>query len=78
MRTIWNIVNKLEIRRDSKRHVFFLLVSILSGALGAMIWIFIGKFFLTDIIWLLCFIGYPAVFVGGVCGVIYLYGHDFK
>lgn len=78
MRTLWELVNKLDVSVIGKNHVFIFCLAIVSGLIGAIVWFLLGKIFLPDISWFICFVGYPCVFIGYFGGVIYLYNHEFK
>lgn len=38
----------------------------------------VGRLFLPGIDWLICFMGYPAMFIGLLGGTLYLYNHEFE
>lgn len=78
MNAIWNKINNFEINRNNKNRLFVALLIILCGLAGAVVWLAIGKVFLPEIYWGLCFIGYPAAFGGLFGGILYLYNHEFE
>ena len=67
MGAIWNRINNFNINNSAKNKLFISLVSVLYGIAGGLIWLTVGKVFLPEIYWGLCFIGYPVV-LGGVFG----------
>ena len=71
MKQLWNVVNGLDVRKDAKARVFLWLLAV------AKLWLLIGRIFLPEIEWLICFMGYPAIFVGFFGGSLYLYNHEF-
>ena len=74
---IWNMINELNIKANSKSALFIFIMVVITGGLGGIAWLIAGRWFLADFWWLVCFIGYPAVFFGFLGGVIYLYNHEF-
>ena len=77
MRKIWSVVNNMKMRIRDKNKLFILILSIICGVCGALVWLTIGRVFLPEFTWLFCFAGYPVVFVGLLGGSIYLYNHEF-
>ena len=78
MKRLWNLVNKQNIKTNQKNFLFLLLCILGCAIAGAVMWLIVGRFYLPKLLWLLCFIGYPAVFGGYFGGMIYLYRHDFE
>lgn len=74
---LWNMINGLNIKAGSKSVLFIFIMVVITGGFGGITWLIAGKWFLPDLWWLVCFIGYPAVFLGFLAGVIYLYNHEF-
>ena len=77
MKTLWNMVNQIHIKNTWKYNLFLLLFIIINLVLGACVWLLLGRLILPGTDWLLCFMGYPAIFVGLFGGVIYLYRNQF-
>ena len=77
MKQLWNVINGLEARKDVKAKVFLWLLAVANILIGAGLWLLIGRIFLPGIEWLICFMGYPAMFIGLFGGLIYLYNHEF-
>lgn len=77
MKTLWNMVNQIDIKNTWKYNLFLLLFIIINLVLGACVWLLLGRLILPGTDWLLCFMGYPAIFVGLFGGVIYLYRNQF-
>ncbi len=77
MNLIWNKINSLDLSRDKKNKLFIVFMMMVSILIGAAVWFLTGRVFLKESEWLLCFIGYPAVFFGFFGGIIYLYSHEF-
>lgn len=77
MKTLWNMVNQIHIKNTWKYNLFLLLFIFINLVLGACVWLLLGRLILPGTDWLLCFMGYPAVFVGLFGGVIYLYRNQF-
>jgi hypothetical protein len=78
MKQLWNVVNGLDVRKDSKARVFLWLLAVANILIGAGLWLLIGRIFLPGTEWLICFMGYPAIFIGFFGGVIYLCNHEFS
>lgn len=77
MKRTWQKINSYMFKKDTKNRLFLLIQILWSGVLGAIAWGVIGRLFLPGMDWLLCFIGYPAIFVGFFGGILYLYNHEF-
>lgn len=77
MKTLWNMVNQIHIKNTWKNNLFLVLFILINMVLGACVWLLLGRLILPGTDWLLCFMGYPAVFVGLFGGVIYLYRNQF-
>ena len=77
MKTLWNMVNQIHIKNTWKYNLFLFLFIFINLVLGACVWLLLGRLILPGTDWLLCFMGYPAVFVGLFGGVIYLYRNQF-
>ena len=77
MNTLWNMVNQIHIKNTWKNNLFLVLFILINMVLGACAWLLLGRLILPGTDWLLCFMGYPAVFVGLFGGVIYLYRNQF-
>ena len=58
--------------------VFLWLLAVANILIGAGLWLLIGRIFLPGTEWLICFMGYPAIFIGFFGGVIYLCNHEFS
>ena len=72
---LWNMIDKRSWSLEAKQRIFLILSIIVSGLFGSMIWLLIGRWFLPDIGWGICFAGYPAVFTGFYRGILFLYRH---
>ena len=77
MKQLWNVINGLEARKDVKAKVFLWLLAVANILIGAGLWLLIGRIFLPKIERLICFMGYPAIFIGFFGGILYLYNHEF-
>lgn len=77
MGAIWNIINNFNIKGSAKSKLFIMLMIIICGIAGGIVWAVIGRAFLPEIYWGLCFAGYPAVLGGLFGGILYLYNHEF-
>lgn len=61
---------------QEKRQIFLILNTLLFGVIGFFVWYVIHFFFLNRIDWLICFIGYPAVCLGYMGGLLYFMRMD--
>ena len=77
MKTLWNMVNQIDVKNTWKNNLFLVLFILINMVLGACAWLLLGRLILPGTDWLLCVMGYPAVFVGLFGGVIYLYRNQF-
>ncbi len=77
MNILWKMIGGLNMSRRSKNRFFVLAVMLLSVLGGLALYFLIGRHFLPGTEWLLCFAGYPAVFIGFFGGNMYLYSHRF-
>ena len=77
MKTLWNMVNQIDVKNTWKNNLFLVLFILINMVLGACAWLLLGRLILPGTGWLLCFMGYPAIFVGLFGGVIYLYRNQF-
>lgn len=77
MKTLWNMVNQIDVKNTWKNNLFLVLFILINMVMGACAWLLLGRLILPGTDWLLCFMGYPAVFVGLFGGVIYLYRNQF-
>lgn len=77
MKKVWFFVNGFKLKKEIKSRLFVLIMIILSMLAGGGIWGLAARFWLPEITWLICFMGYPGIFVGFLGSVIYLYNHDF-
>ena len=77
MKSLWNMVNQIDVKNTWKNNLFLVLFILINMVLGACAWLLLGRLILPGTDWLLCFMGYPAIFVGLFGGVIYLYRNQF-
>ena len=77
MKTLWNMVNQIDVKNTWKNNLFLVLFILINMVMGACVWLLLGRLILPGTDWLLCFMGYPAIFVGLFGGVIYLYRNQF-
>ena len=77
MNIIWNYVNSFNVTYHKKNELFILINVLANAVLGGIAWATAGRWFLPGIESLLCFVGYPAFFIGFVATAFYLYRHEF-
>lgn len=78
MKRLWNIVNEADTKKEWKTRLFLMLTMWFGGLIGCILWIAVGRIFLPATDMFLCFVGYPAFFMGPLGGAIYLYRHAFN
>lgn len=78
MKKIWNTVKTLRLKNEYKNKLFILLSVVEYCLIGGLIWLVLGKIYFPGISWLLCFIGYPGIFIGFFGSILYLYRHDLN
>ncbi|MCR5773735.1 MAG: hypothetical protein K6G42_01495 [Lachnospiraceae bacterium] len=77
MNVIWKKVSSLGIKNTLKNKLFIGLMVLVYSGIGTAVWLLAGRLVFPQTEWLLCFIAYPAVFMGFFGGIIYLYNHEF-
>lgn len=78
MKRLWTVINELKVKKQVKYRLYLSLLILVNIAVGGAIWLLLGRLILPEIEWLICFMGYPAVFVGFFGGVFYLANHEFE
>ena len=73
MRLFYEQIEKRAWNREKKQYVFILVNMLFFALIGLTCWLIAGQFLLKGLSWLICFIGYPAVFAGFFGGILYLY-----
>lgn len=48
------------------------------AVVGALTWLAVGRFIFSGLPWLICFIGYPCIFIGFFGGILYIYQNKFS
>lgn len=76
MKLLWNMINKFDMKIRWKRYLFLLCFSLICAATGLVFWLLAGRAIWFDVQWMLCFLGYPMVYIGFYGGYIYLAYHD--
>lgn len=77
MSIIWKMVNAWSMNKKAKTNCFILISCLMSALAGFFLWFLLGIILWGKIKYLLCFVGYPMVFVGFFGGIYYLYNHEF-
>ncbi|MDO4467268.1 MAG: hypothetical protein Q4C49_09750 [Bacillota bacterium] len=78
MKRIWNIIDKTACSKKTKNTMYISTAICINLLLGAILWIVLGQMIFPDILGLLCFSGYPAIFFGLFGGILFLYNHEFS
>lgn len=78
MKMIWKLVNPINVTVSVKIRLFLFMMIAANSVAGALAWAILGRIILSGTSWFICFIGYPAIFVGFFGGALYLYNHEFK
>lgn len=77
MKILWNRINKLNMGNESKNKMFLAIMVMIYSLIGSLVWMMVGRIFLPNIEWLICFAGYPAVCIGFIGGTAFLYQNEF-
>lgn len=77
MNALWMAVNGFTMKSTTKNIIYVGLRMLANVVIGGIAWCLVGRLFLPQIEWLICFMGYQAVFVGFLGGILYLYNHEF-
>lgn len=77
MRKLWNVIDEMKVKNVLKNELFLGALIFINIVIGGAIWLILGRMILPGIDWFLCFMGYPAIFVGFFGGILYLYNHEF-
>ena len=77
MKRLWNVINEMKMKKVAKIKLYLGALILINIVIGGAIWLILGRFILPGIDWLICFMGYPAVFIGLLGGILYLYNHEF-
>ena len=78
MKKIWTFINKQNLSVLVKQRTFLTILIMGNLVLGGLVWLLFFRSMLLGISWLICFMGYPALFIGFFGGMLYLYKHDFE
>lgn len=73
---IWRYLKKQAWSKDREQKIFLVCSVLAFCIVGAVLWGLVGRWFLPEISWMLCFIGYSGFFGGFVGGLLYLWRHD--
>lgn len=73
MKKLWNMVNNLKTGKMIKNKIYLALLVFVNIIIGGLLWLLLGRLVLPGIDWLLCFMGYPAMFIGFFGGILCLY-----
>ncbi len=77
MKRLWNAINETKISKATKNKLYLGVLIAINVLIGGGAWLMLGRLILPGIDWLLCFMGYPAIFIGFFGGILYLYNHEF-
>lgn len=77
MKRLWYAINETKISKATKNKLYLGVLIAINVLIGGGAWLLLGRLILPEIDWLLCFMGYPAIFIGFFGGILYLYNHEF-
>ena len=77
MKRLWNVINEMKIKKEIKNKLYLGVLIAINIVMGGVAWALFGRLVLPGIDWLLCFMGYPAIFIGLFGGILYLCNHEF-
>ena len=74
---LWKFVGKLNMKRRHRQNLYLALCTLIYAILGAIVWFAFGDDLLGQSLkWMICFIGFPSVILGFLCGVFALFKID--
>ncbi len=74
---LWSYFSRLDMKRCHRQNAYLLTCSAIFALLGAIVWFTVGDDLLgKSIKWMTCFIGFPSVILGFLCGVLALFKMD--
>lgn len=74
---LYTIAIKSNEEKTMKNEKLFLFLNTIAWAIiGFVLWCVVRLFALDCIEWAICFVGYPAFFIGIVGGVLYLWNRN--
>lgn len=77
MKSLWILINSLGIKSALKNRLYLGAFIMVNAMVGSIAWLLIGRLLYPKVEWLICFVGYPAIFIGFFGGLIYLFNHKF-
>lgn len=77
MKRTWKLIDSFKVKKETKNKMFIWSQVMLYVLIGAVVWGLLGRLVLPGIDWLLCFSGYPAIFIGFFGSVLFLYNNEF-
>ena len=77
MKRLWNVINEMKIKKEIKNKLYLGVLIAINIVMGGVASLLFGRLVLPGTDWLLCFMGYPAIFIGFFGGMLYLYNHEF-
>lgn len=77
MKRLWNVINEMKNKKEIKNKLYLGVLIAINIVMGGVAWLLFGRLVLPGTDWLLCFMGYPAIFIGFFGGMLYLYNHEF-
>lgn len=74
---IWKYVSRLNMTQRHKQNLYLAICTLIFAIVGAVIWFSVGDDLLGNSLkWMVCFIGFPSVILGFLCGVFTLFKID--
>jgi hypothetical protein len=67
----------MKIKKEIKNKLYLGVLIAINIVMGGVAWLLFGRLVLPGTDWLLCFMGYTAIFIGFFGGILYLYNHEF-
>ena len=78
MSIIWKAIDNNNLKTKAKTRLFVACITLICVLIGGGIWLVGARFFLPELRWLICFIGYVAIFPGLMGSALYLFNHEFS
>lgn len=74
---MWNWLSGFNFKKKTRVWTFIMLNIVYNGFLGYIAWLIIGRqLFDNNLNWMLCFIGYPALLIGFISGILHVFKYE--
>ena len=77
LRSLWNRIDHISIKPESKCLLFRIALEIPSGLAGLLLWLILRSWCLKTWDWMVCFVGYPVI-AAWFFAVLFCWRHEFR